>query len=100
MIDPDKYLKATKSYRKLTNVVADYTARRGLTPQQWLLLHIVKENPDSSLSFLGEELGVTAPLITDMTAKLEKGAYIKVKPSKSDSRSKLVSITEGGEAHL
>lgn len=80
-------------------LLRDYAKQVGLSPIQIQVLIFIKYHAQSlcTVSYLAREFDVTKPTVSDVVKVLvEKGLISKVR-GKSDSRSYMVTLTEGGE---
>lgn len=71
-------------------------SRHGLTYTQWITLLAVCEQPESTVSQLGERLFLASNTLTPLLKQLEKQGVIFRKRSALDERQVLISPTELG----
>ena len=71
----------------------------GLTPIQIQLLIFIKFHADAycGVSYLAREFNMTKPTISDAVKSLEAKGFILRKPSSSDGRSQVISLTQKGK---
>lgn len=72
--------------------------RIGLSPGQERLLALLWEAEPQAQATLTRRLGVEAPTLTKMLARMEKAGIVKRHHAESDRRVRLVSLTEQGRA--
>lgn len=85
------------SYRVLKTKTASYLAGVGLTTIDWAILGTLADTSlGLSLSELSDHLGVKSPLVTVRTARLLKLDLIERNIAKTDSRSRIVTLSKRG----
>lgn len=72
----------------------------GITPQQFLLLKILKNNKHSTPSFLAEHLNVNPSAITAILERMMKSELLKKEKSSTDKRTTYILLTAKGEQKL
>ncbi len=91
-------LLITRVYRTLNLHTTDILKDFDISPPEWAMLGILKENNQGLRSyFIAEELGVEASFVTFMHNKLIKKKLIRFVSDKKDKRVKLLSLTRKGE---
>lgn len=90
-----------KAYRTLQMFVQLVLQDFSLNPTQWSILGLLyKEEQGLKSARIAKILGVEAPLITMMTGPLIQRGYIQKIPHKTDSRAKLLLLSEQGRAYV
>ena len=78
--------------------------RHGLTPQQYLVLLMIKGAPDgretSTVSELVDRLALTQSTVTELVHRAEEHGLVHREPSDVDGRVVKLTLTEVGEASL
>lgn len=85
--------------RAITRMYADELRSTGLRPSQVELLVTIAANPESSISALGDELGMDRTTVTRNLRPLEKRGLLVISPE-ARHRIRLVRLTPTGEAAL
>ena len=90
-------LLQAKAYRALKKRTGDVLSQYDISTVEWALLGLLFDHKDGMRSLaLAHELGVEAPFITALFSKLEKQGYVEREKDQTDSRVKIICLTEEG----
>lgn len=91
-------LLQAKVYRALKTYTGEKIAKHDISTIDWALLGLLYDNQDGMRAkSLADELGVEAPFITVLIAKLQKKNLVGTKPDLKDSRAKNIFLTTKGK---
>ncbi len=76
------------------------TPHSSITPAEWTILSIIKENPSISTKTLSLKLGVTKSAISQLLKELDHKKYIQRTTDPNDHRSYLICATEKASSLL
>lgn len=94
-------LLQARVYRALKTYTGEKLAFFNITTMDWALLGLLHDNRDGLRSSeLADELGVEAPFITVLFAKLQKMDLIDSKLDPKDSRAKNIFLTTKGKQFM
>lgn len=94
-------LLQAKVYRALKCYTGEKLAPYGITTMDWAFLGLLQDNVEGMrLSALAEELGVEAPFVTVLFAKMRKMDLIDSKQDLKDSRAKNIFLTTKGKQFI
>lgn len=71
-----------------------------VTPVQFSLMTVLQAHPGLEQARLGEEAGVDRATLANVVGRLERRGLVRRRPSGTDRRVRLVSLTPGGAALL
>ncbi len=90
--------------RRFERAAEEAARARGLTPQRYLLLLMVKGAPDGSeralVGDLAERLQLAAHTVTGAVGRAEKAGLVRRDPCPQDGRRTWISLTPDGERRL
>jgi DNA-binding MarR family transcriptional regulator len=78
------------------NWLYDRVAKYDLTPQMFHALHVLDENPDSTMREFAENMFCDASNATGLIDRLETRGLAERRVSDNDRRAKVVRLTPGG----
>ena len=94
-------LLQAKAYRLLKVRTGEVLSKYNITTIDWALLGLLNDNKDGiKSSSLAQELGVEAPFITALFAKLNKLDLVQSNPLPNDNRVKIITLTDKGFAFV
>jgi DNA-binding MarR family transcriptional regulator len=104
-LDPDSvalFLRVLSCGSNALLALDAFLGQYGLSHGRWITLILLQRNatPQTRLSTLAEQQGVTKATMTGLIQGLESGGLVAVKPDASDGRSRLVELTPEGLALL
>ena len=85
-----------KAYRILRAKVSESLAAFNLSMPEWTLLGQLYDTPAIRLAELATFLGVEAPLVTMLVKQLEEKGLLTMQNDPTDSRAKLITLTDRG----
>ena len=86
-----------KSHKILRQEIVLLVQTFGLSIQEWVVLSVLLNHGIKNTSELAEELGVERPMVTQLTANLEKLGYIEKKTGEEDRRERYFSLLSDGQ---
>jgi len=84
--------------RSLTRLYRPLLNKLGITYPQYLVLMVLWENKQQSVTELGERLLLDSGTLTPLLKRMESSGLVERTRSKSDERKVFVRVTEKGEA--
>ncbi len=89
-----------KAHRLLRQDVSELLEPFSISMIEWALLEMLVKSDKPHLSEMAKEIGVEAPMITNLLNTLEKKGLITRTMSESDKRQKMLALTEAGTTLL
>ena len=93
-------LLQAKAYRILKQRSAKILAPFDVSTVEWALLGLLADHASFRSLEMARELGVEAPFVTVMTARLSEKGLIEIKKDPEDNRVKILSLTKKGASFL
>lgn len=97
-IDNQICFRLYSASRLLTQAYRPMLTKLGITYPQYLVLMILWEYGDVSVSTITEKLMLETNTVTPLLKRMEEAGIIKRKASKQDGRQKVISLTARGKA--
>jgi DNA-binding MarR family transcriptional regulator len=85
-----------KASRQITRLYDEHLEPTGLRITQFLTLAVLNEVGGAPINALAERLDVERTAMGKMVGFLERDGLIKIRPSPTDGRSRLIELTERG----
>lgn len=89
-----------KAHRLLRQDVSELLEPFCISMIEWALLGMIAKTDTLHLSEMAKEIGVEAPMITNLLNTLEKKGLITRTVSENDKRQKTLALTEAGQTLL
>lgn len=91
-------LLQAKAYRVLKQHTGKNLQHKNISTIQWAFLGLLNDFQDGvRANIAASELGVEAPFVTEMFRGLKEKKLVEAKPDPTDSRAKLLCLTEEGK---
>ena len=96
-IDQCNCFALRKAARQISRFYDAHLQATGLRNTQFLILAALAEAPGAAVNELAERLDVERTAMGKMVALLERDGVVRIRPSATDGRSRIVELTAQGE---
>jgi DNA-binding MarR family transcriptional regulator len=97
-VDQCNCFAARKAARQISRLYDAHLQPTGLRITQFLLLATLNEQQNVTVNGLAERLDVERTAMGKMVGFLERDGFVRVRPSPTDGRSRIVELTSEGKA--
>lgn len=97
-IDQCHCFAVRKAARQISRLYDAYLEPTGLRVTQFLILASLNEQRSAAVNSLAERLDIERTAMGKMVGLLDRDGYVRIQPSPTDGRSRIVELTPQGKA--